>query len=75
MPSTNGHPQLLGQARHCAIRHLTLIWRLRAALAYRCLAPLNWRTAWRCTETLLEIRIDENHSDALRKYLSYWRLT
>lgn len=48
------------------------IWRLRAALAYRRLARLDWRTAWSCTETLLESRIDESPTDAVREDLSYW---
>lgn len=48
------------------------IWRLRAALAYRRLAFLDWRTAWDCAETLQDSGIDESPADAVREDLTYW---
>ncbi|MNU43060.1 hypothetical protein D3C71_318360 [compost metagenome] len=48
------------------------LWRLRAALAYRRLACLDWRTAWSCASTLLDNGIDESPAAAVREDLTYW---
>lgn len=50
------------------------IWRLRAALAYRRLAGLNFRLAWGCADTLLENRDFHDYGPvaAVREDLACW---
>jgi hypothetical protein len=49
------------------------IWRLRAALAYRRMAALNFPMAWGCAGALLENRdFFDGPVDAVRGDLTYW---
>ncbi len=49
------------------------IWRLRAALAYRRMAALNFPMAWGCAGALHENRdFFDGPVDAVREDLTYW---
>lgn len=53
---------------------IDFIWRLRATLAYRRLARLDYRQAWQCAGTLVESREDHLYGpvEAVREDLTYW---
>lgn len=53
---------------------IDFIWRLRAAVAYRRLAGVDFRLGWECAGSLVENRKDHLYgpTEAVREDLTYW---